>query len=69
MKKPKIAQIDKVPKGWFTRAQLEKKWNLSQAHVNHILCVGVKDKTLSIKRFRIMRPTGVPYPTPHYREK
>jgi hypothetical protein len=69
MKRPELLKPEKVPKGWFSRRDLEKKWGLSTPSVNKILAEGIQAKSILSKEFRIRTATGKVYPVPHYRQK
>jgi hypothetical protein len=68
MKKPTLRKAEKVPKGWFTREDLEKKWNFSSCHTLHLLSAAMKKGLVEMQKFQIERDDRL-YPVPHYREK
>jgi hypothetical protein len=68
MKKPSLLRTEKVPKGWFAREDLEKKWNCSTAHTLHLLSAAIKKGLVEKQKFMVVRHDRI-YPVPHYREK
>jgi hypothetical protein len=68
MKKPIIKKPDKIPKGWFCRAQLEKKWKLSTSQTRNLITEAVKLHLYERKNFKVLCTRGV-MAVPHYREK
>lgn len=67
MKKPTLKKAQKVPRGWFTREELEIKWNCSTSHTLHLVKAAIKDGLVEMQKFLIVRDDRL-YPVPHYRE-
>lgn len=65
----RIQKLDKVPDGWFTRAQLEKAWDLSQAHTALLIKGAVEGGKAEVRMFRIGHTIRAYQSTPHYRFK
>lgn len=57
---------EKVPPGWFTRLELQNAWGVSTAWAARLIESAVNDGTATMKKFRIKRPSGMVFPTPHY---
>ena len=66
--KPKRS-VDKVPIGWYTRLELEAAWKVSRPWAAQLLENAIRTGNATMKKFRIKRPSGMIYPTIHYRIK
>ena len=60
-------QIETVPEGWFTRAQLQESWKIGQSRAGEIIKNAIRSKKAERKNFRILQACGNPYPTAHYK--
>jgi hypothetical protein len=60
--------VDKVPAGWMTCAELADKLGKTKDTVSGQLSVAVRAGRAEMKRFRIFTNRGA-YPVPHYRLK
>jgi len=58
---------DQVPKGWFSRQQLEEEWNLSCCYTARLIKDAIVAGKAEMKKFRVPTPSRGLYPTPHYR--
>ena len=65
----RVAKVDKVPEGWFTRAQLEKEWDLSQAQTVLLIRQSLESGRAELKKFKIPHQLRSTTPTPHYKFK
>jgi hypothetical protein len=65
----RVSKIEKVPLGWFTRAQLEKEWNLSQAHTGLLIKQALEGGKATVKHFKIPHVSRSCQSTPHYKFK
>jgi len=65
----RVSKVDKVPDGWFTRAQLEKEWDLSQAHTGLLIKQAVDGGRAEVRNFKIPHAARTCQSTPHYRFK
>jgi hypothetical protein len=65
----RVSKVDKVPDGWFTRAQLEKEWDLSQAQTALLIKRAVESGKASARNFKISHTLRSYQSTPHYRFK
>jgi hypothetical protein len=62
------ANVDKIPAGWLTCAELADKLGKTKDTVSGQLSVAVKAGRAEMQKFRVMTNRGV-YPIPHYRLK
>ena len=62
------ADVDKVPPGWLTCAELADKLGKTKDTVSGQLSVAVKAGRAEVQKFRVMTNRGA-YPVPHYRLK
>lgn len=74
IKPPKLSQvrvstIDKVPDGWFTRAQLQEEWDLGQAQTVLLIKQSLQAGRAELKKFKIPHQLRSCTATPHYRFK
>ena len=60
--------VDKVPAGWMTCAELADKLGKTKDTVSGQLSVAVRAGRAEMKRFRILTNRGA-YPVPHYKLK
>ena len=58
---------DEVPKGWFSRQQLEDEWKLSCCYTAKLIRDTMVAGKAEMKKFRVPTPSRGLYPTPHYR--
>lgn len=61
-------QLDEVPPGWMTTAQIAAMLNKGHGTTGAQLSRAVREGRAEVKRFRIQTPRGA-YPVPHYRLK
>lgn len=57
---------DQVPDGWFTRAQLEKEWELGYSQTVKLIRDCIAAGRVQMKKYRIPTPSRGLYPTQHY---
>lgn len=75
MKPPSLAKVkltrrvDVVPKGWFTRQQLENEWRLSRDYAGKLIKEAILHGRCEMKKFLIRTHHRGVYPTQHYRFK
>ena len=62
------ANVDKIPAGWLTCAELADKLGKTKDTVSGQLSVAVKAGRAEMQKFRVMTNRGV-YPVPHYKLK
>ena len=60
--------VVRPPKGYFTRADLAKAWQISEQQANRKLKKYVESKLIEVKYFKV-RSGMVIRPIPHYRIK
>ena len=60
---------EKPDKGYISRNEWEKIWNMSTAQTNKRLAQLVRNEIMTMKTYRIPTPTRGLYPTPHYKIK
>jgi hypothetical protein len=60
--------VEKPPKGFFTRADLSKAWQISEQHGNRKLKKYIDSGLIEMKYFKV-RSGQVVRPIPHYRIK
>lgn len=63
----RIARTDKVPPGWFTRADLQKAWEVSAAHARKTIQEAINAGMAQMKIYRIETNTRGVYPIQHYK--
>lgn len=61
--------LDKVPPGWYTRAELQKEWRLSSSRSRELIQEAIDRGMAVMKIFRIATRTRGSYPMQHYRFK
>jgi hypothetical protein len=61
--------LDKVPPGWYTRAELQKEWRLSSSRSRELIQSAVDRGVAVMKIFRISTRTRGSYPMQHYKFK
>jgi hypothetical protein len=61
--------LDKVPAGWYTRAELQKEWRLSSSRSRELIQEAIDRGMAVMKFFRIATRTRGSYPMQHYRFK
>ena len=59
---------DKPAKGFYTRRQIEKMWNLSETIISKRLSTALKNNLLEVRMYRI-KAGMVTRPIPHYKIK
>jgi hypothetical protein len=62
------AVVEKPEKGFYTRRELQKLWNLSEPVISRKLCVALKEDLLEMRMYRV-KSGMVTRPIPHYRIK
>jgi hypothetical protein len=62
------ANVDKIPAGWLTCAELADKLGKTKDTVSGQLSVAVRAGRAEMQKYRVMTNRGV-YPIPHYRLK
>jgi hypothetical protein len=62
------SEVDEVPAGWITAADLAVTLGKSTATVGNQLSRAVRESKAEMQKFRIQTARG-PYPVPHYRLK
>lgn len=67
-KKIALGNVDKIPPGWETSLQVQKKSDLSSTQVRKILLDGIKMGVVERRAFRIFDGVRT-VPVMHYREK
>ena len=60
------AVIDKPDKGFYTRMQIQKKWNISASVISRILINATKNNHVEMRMYRVTIGQ-VTRPTPHYK--
>ena len=61
-------KADKVPKGWYSRDQLQGAWGLSQSRTIELIRSALRRKEAKVKTFKVKRETGV-FRIPFYQFK
>lgn len=59
-------QYDPVPKGWYSKNDLCKIWNLKRTACKDKICNGLKLNLIETQEFYIPNTIGVFKPIPHY---
>lgn len=62
------AICDKPAKGFYTRRQIEKMWNLSETIISKKLSTALKNNLLEVRMYRV-KAGMVTRPIPHYKIK
>lgn len=57
---------DKIPKGFYSRIQIEEMLGLRKSAVGRIIGDLIKNKKIEMKNFRVVRDSGV-FMIPHYK--
>lgn len=60
-------ELDVVPEGWLTAAQIAKLIGKNRNTASKYLCDAVKERRAEMKKFRVPAGQRGVYPTPHYR--
>ena len=60
---------EEVPKGWKTREQWQREWNVSTSVAGKALLTGVREGIMETRKFRVETGSRGVYNTPHYRVK
>jgi hypothetical protein len=63
----KVVLEDEVPEGFYPRDEWEKIWNVETAETLKRLRKLIDTGVAETKKFRVLRSSGQPYPTPHYK--
>jgi hypothetical protein len=63
----KVVVEDEVSKDFYSRDEWEKIWNIGTAETLKRLRKLINTGVVETKKFRILRGSGIPYPTPHYK--
>lgn len=62
------AVAEKPAKGFYTRREIQKLWNLSEPVISRKLSVALKNNLLEVRMYRV-KSGMVTRPIPHYRIK
>ena len=62
------AVAEKPDKGFYTRREIQKLWNLSEPVISRKLSVALKNNLLEVRMYRV-KSGMVTRPIPHYRIK
>ena len=62
------AVTEKPEKGFYTRREIQKMWNLSEPVISRKLSVALKNNLLEMRMYRV-KSGMVTRPIPHYRLK
>jgi hypothetical protein len=62
------SNVDEVPSGWHTAAELAGNLGKTVSTLSHQLARSVREGKAEVQKFRIQTSRG-PYPVPHYRLK
>jgi hypothetical protein len=65
----RVSKVDKVPEGWFTRAELQKEWGLAQAQTLTLIKQSMAAGKVEVKKFNLPHPYICHQSVPHYRFK
>ena len=61
-------EVDKVPDGWFSAADLADRLKKSRDTISGQISTAVREGRAEMQKFRVMTTRGA-YPVPHYRLK
>lgn len=60
-------ELDVVPEGWLTAAQIAKAVGKNRNTTSKYLCDAVREGRAEMRKFRVPAGQRGVYPTPHYR--
>ncbi len=60
------SEAEKVPKGWYTRKEWQKRWNLREARTRELLARAIEEGLMERKEFVIKSDVYV-MRIPHYK--
>lgn len=61
-----IISEDEVPDGWYTRQQLQDRWQCGDRKVHRIVRAAVDNGDLEQRMYRVRLSDSIVRPTPHY---